>query len=116
MLYRDAHLLALYKPSGLPTTSPDGKRCLTEVASALDPQAPQLQASSRLDAEVTGLVTFARTGKAIQALSPENFDGKTWQRWSRHRTQVNLWRPGVDGLATQYALVQEWLERELRNP
>ena len=68
MLYRDAHLLALYKPTGLPTTSPDGRRCLTEVASALDPQAPQLHASSRLDAEVTGIVTFARTGRAIQAL------------------------------------------------
>ncbi len=56
------------------------------------------------------------SGKAIQALSPEVFDNKTWQRWSRHRTGVNPWRPGVDGLATQYALVQEWLERELRKP
>ena len=68
VLYRDAQLLALYKPSGLPTTSPDGKRCLTELAAALDPQAPRLHASSRLDAEVTGVVTFARTPKAIEAL------------------------------------------------
>lgn len=52
-------------------------------------------------------------GRAIGALSPESFDGKTWQRWSRHRTQTNPWRPGVDGLATQYALMQDWLEREL---
>jgi len=68
VLYRDAQLLGLYKPSGLPTTSPDGKRCLTELAAQLDPGAPRLHASSRLDAEVTGVVTFARTSQAIEAL------------------------------------------------
>jgi 23S rRNA-/tRNA-specific pseudouridylate synthase len=68
ILHRDAELLVLYKPSGLPTTSPDGKNCLTAVASELDPSAPRLHASSRLDAEVTGAVTFARTTRAIEAL------------------------------------------------
>lgn len=53
-------------------------------------------------------------GRAIGALSPDAFDGKTWQRWSRHRTPANPWRPGVDGLATQFALMREWLERETR--
>lgn len=68
VLYRDEQLLVLFKPSGLPTTSPDGKRCLTEIAAQLDPRAPRLHASSRLDAEVTGVVTFARTSQAIEAL------------------------------------------------
>lgn len=54
------------------------------------------------------------SGRAIGAVLQEMFEGKAWQRWSRHRTPVNPWRPGVDGLATQYALVQEWLDRELR--
>jgi 23S rRNA-/tRNA-specific pseudouridylate synthase len=41
---------------------------LTELAAQLDPSAPHLHASSRLDAEVTGIVTFARTSRAIEAL------------------------------------------------
>jgi 23S rRNA-/tRNA-specific pseudouridylate synthase len=68
VLHRDADLLVLYKPAGLATTSPDGRNCLTEIAAQLDPSAPRLHASSRLDAEVTGLVTFARTTRAIEGL------------------------------------------------
>ena len=68
VLHRDDDLLVLYKPAGLATTSPDGRNCLTEIAARLDPSAPRLHASSRLDAEVTGLVTFARTTRAIEGL------------------------------------------------
>lgn len=53
-------------------------------------------------------------GRAIGAISGDNFDGKTWQRWSRHRTPANPWRPGVDNLATHFALIQDWLARELK--
>lgn len=54
------------------------------------------------------------TGQPIGALSDEQFDGKVWQRWSRHRTGQNPWRPGVDNLMTHYALVDDWLHRELK--
>lgn len=54
-----------------------------------------------------------QSGRAIRAVSPDPFDGKEWQRWSRHRTPSNPWRPGLDGLATHFALVQEWLVQEL---
>lgn len=37
-------------------------------------------------------------GRAIGAISTDAFDGKTWQRWSRHRTPANPWRPGIDNL------------------
>lgn len=53
-------------------------------------------------------------GKAIGATSSEMFDGKSWQRWSRHRTAANPWRPGIDNLATHFELVADWLSRELR--
>ena len=43
----------------------------------------------------------------------EDFDGKNWQRWSRHRTSQNPWRPGIDNLSTHLALVNEWLLLEL---
>lgn len=65
VLHRDPDFLVVYKPSGLPTTSPDGKGCLVERVRSLDPRAPQLHPTSRLDAEVTGVVTFARTPRGV---------------------------------------------------
>jgi 23S rRNA-/tRNA-specific pseudouridylate synthase len=69
IVHRDTAFLVLDKPTGLPTTSPPGGgEALTDVAARLDPDAPALHASSRLDAAVTGLVTFARTRAANAAL------------------------------------------------
>lgn len=53
-------------------------------------------------------------GRAIRALAQDQFDGKVWQRWSRHRTPANPWRPGIDNLSTHFGLVEEWFARELR--
>lgn len=53
-------------------------------------------------------------GVPIGATCAEAFDGKEWQRWSRHRTPANPWRPGVDNLATHFALVEHWFLRELK--
>ena len=55
-----------------------------------------------------------KSGKTIGALSSEAFDGRSWQRWSRHRTGENPWVPGVDNIERHLLLVREWLERELR--
>ena len=52
------------------------------------------------------------SGRPLGAISPDAFDARVWQRWSRHRTPTNPWRPGVDGLATHFALVKEWLHKE----
>ncbi len=41
-------------------------------------------------------------------------DGKSFQRWSRHRTPQAPWRPGEDEVATHMVLVSDWLERELK--
>ncbi|RTL31967.1 MAG: hypothetical protein EKK47_06100 [Burkholderiales bacterium] len=54
------------------------------------------------------------SGRPISAVCDESFDGKSWQRWSRHRTGTNPWRPGLDNLATHFGLIEEWLARELR--
>lgn len=51
---------------------------------------------------------------AIGALSSQPLDGKMFQRWSRHRSGANPWRPGEDDLSTHLALVDDWLEREFR--
>src|SRR5689334_16896076 len=33
-------------------------------------------------------------GNAIAALASQSINGEQWQRWSRHRTGENPWRPG----------------------
>ena len=53
-----------------------------------------------------------KDGKAIGALASHNLDGKTFQRWSRHRTKEAPWRPGEDDVSSHLVLVTDWLERE----
>lgn len=53
-------------------------------------------------------------GNPIKAITDDQFDGKIWQRWSRHRTNQNPWRPGIDNLETHLILVSEWLRLELQ--
>lgn len=69
VVHRCEDLLVVLKPSGLATTSPDDGDCLVKRVRAMDPDAPRIHASSRLDAEVTGMVTFARTKRATLALT-----------------------------------------------
>ncbi|HYT93261.1 MAG TPA: E2/UBC family protein [Gemmataceae bacterium] len=52
-------------------------------------------------------------GKAIRALANQTIDRQQYQRWSRHRTAANPWRPGEDDLSTHLLQVEEWLRREL---
>jgi hypothetical protein len=53
------------------------------------------------------------SGRAINTISDQPLDCKIFQRWSRHRTGLNPWRPGEDDISTHLLLVEEWLEREL---
>ncbi|WP_075678310.1 multiubiquitin domain-containing protein [Stenotrophomonas sp. TD3] len=40
-------------------------------------------------------------------------DGRNFQRWSRHRGGASQWSPGVDNLASHFALIDEALAREV---
>ncbi len=51
--------------------------------------------------------------KGIGAITFQPIDGKIFQRWSRHRTPANPWRPGVDDLSTHLAAMIAWIEREV---
>ena len=54
-----------------------------------------------------------KDGRAIGATeSLQQIDGQTYQRWSRHRTADNPWRPGQDNLGTHIILIEDWLQRE----
>ncbi len=50
--------------------------------------------------------------RPIPQLVTQNFAGRSWQRWSRHRVQGQQWRAGIDNLATHMHLVQTALHLE----
>ena len=52
--------------------------------------------------------------KAIGAITFQQINGSVFQRWSRHRTTANPWRPGIDDLSTHLASINFWFERELK--
>jgi hypothetical protein len=81
-----------------------------DVNVRIDPGYPDTQ----IDMAYFSPALVRRDGRAIGATSDDSFDGKIWQRWSRHRTAANPWRPGLDSLSTHFALVDDWLARELR--
>ena len=69
VLHRDTDLLVVAKPPGLPTTSPDSsQRSLTSWAKSELPGRRRVHPTSRLDAPVSGVVTFALTSRANQHL------------------------------------------------
>ncbi len=41
-----------------------------------------------------------------------NIDGVSWQRWSRHYTSDNPWRPGEYNTVNHLHLIRTWLDRE----
>lgn len=53
-----------------------------------------------------------RDGQPIGAISPQQIDGRAFQRWSRHRTASNPWREGIDDLSTHLSMVSFWFEQE----
>ena len=54
-----------------------------------------------------------KDGKPIpQTEHQQSIDGKQYQRWSRHYTAQNPWKPGEHSLETHFYLMATWLERE----
>lgn len=81
----------------------------TQVALRIEPGYPDTQ----IDMAYFYPPLRRQDGKSIPATeSTEMIDGKTFQRWSRHRTAANPWRPGIDDVSTHLVQVQHWLARE----
>ena len=54
-----------------------------------------------------------RDGQRIGAAdATQSIAGTVYQRWSRHRTAQNPWRPGQDNLGTHIFLIEDWFARE----
>lgn len=89
-------------------------RTAVDVAIAITPGYPGVQ----LDMAYFHPHLARTDGKRIGAADHQQaLDGKSWQRWSRHRTSQNPWIPGEDSLETHMVLIADWLVREFeRNP
>ena len=82
--------------------------CSVTVALLIPPQ----YADTQIDMVYVAPALARSDGRPIAAVSPQAIQGHTFQRWSRHRTGANPWRPGVDDVASHLTLVDEWLRRE----
>lgn len=88
---------------------PPGYNTVTAIAAF---QIPSGYPDAQLDMVYFSPELSRPDGRFINALANQVIEGKTWQRWSRHRTPQNPWRPGIDDVSTQVALVEDWLLRE----
>jgi len=82
-----------------------------DIAILLPDSYPTTQLDMVYASPALSLASGAPIGAAdvIQAL-----DGRSFQRWSRHRTAANPWRPGIDYLGTHIGLIEEWFLRETK--
>lgn len=76
-------------------------------------QVPKLYPSQELDMAWFFPALARGDGRDINATSPQAFDGRQFQRWSRHREKSEPWRVGVDDLRSHLVYVDLWLEREV---
>lgn len=54
-------------------------------------------------------------GRPINATEgTQSIGGKSYQRWSRHRTPQNPWVVGQDNLGSHIILIEDWLAREFK--
>ena len=77
VLFEDAHLLAVNKPSGLPTL-PGGGFMENTLLRLVQKQSPNANPVHRLGRATTGIVLFAKTPQAASALSA---------KWNTHEIQ-----------------------------
>ena len=111
IIHQDDALLIVAKPSGLPTTAPNRRDdCLVARVAQLDPTAPRLHATSRLDADVTGLVTFARTKAAADVLLAARRAGVYHRRYDA----LTLSAPAEDEGAWEWAIATHARDKRMR--
>jgi len=82
----------------------------TDVAIQIMPGYP----TSQLDMAYFYPPVLHPDGRVIAcANAVQTLDGRTWQRWSRHRTGATAWVPGEDNLERHFMFMQDWWSREI---
>lgn len=77
---------------------------VADIALRIDPNYPM----SQIDMAYFRPSLGSTAGVTILSLANIQICGETWQQWSRHRPP-NAWRPGVDGLESHLAYVDNFL-------
>ncbi len=90
ILFEDAHLLAVNKPSGLPTL-PGGGFMENSLLRLVQTQSPDANPVHRLGRATSGIVLFAKTPQAAAKLTAD---------WNTHRVQ-KVYRALAQGIAKQ---------------
>lgn len=130
VLYEDQDVIVVDKPAGMPTSSIDGSRSLRDVVSEvlLDKSKGKQKAHvvHRLDKEVSGVLLFAKTEKAMERIKskwnetekrylalvegiPENSSGtiKGWLKEdNQQKVHVTGNIPGAKYAVTHYSVIK----------
>jgi hypothetical protein len=89
---------------------PEGYNTSTvQIALMISPNYP----AAEIDMAYFFPILQKNNGKAINAISYQMIDGKSFQRWSRHR-EPGDWRPGIDNVQTHLTLVDNWVLNDLK--
>lgn len=92
---------------------PNGYNTETVIAAI---QIPAGYPDSQLDMVYFYPALSRKDGKPIRATEANiMIRGMSYQRWSRHLTSTNPWRPGIDNINTFYYYIENWLKREFQN-
>lgn len=90
-------------------TVPDGYNVkVADAAIMIPPHYPATQ----LDMIYFNPPLARKDGKQIRTLSNQAIEGKTYQRWSRHRTALNKWNPEIDDIESHLDLMNSCLTAE----
>src|SRR6266403_1327866 len=87
--------------------------CFTEEWTSVAISIPSGYPVAALDMAYFNPPVARRDGRPIP--NTESFatiDGVNWQRWSRHYTAENPWKPGEYNTVNHLHLVENWLHRE----
>jgi hypothetical protein len=84
--------------------------CQVELLLRLHPQFPQVPPDMFWTSPV---VNYTGGGRPEATQMMQTFQGRSWQRWSRHFTDAR-WRPERDDLRSYLRLILTVLEREVR--
>ena len=85
-------------------------RSQADVAILIHPQYPQVQ----LDMIYIHPALSRVDGKVIGQIASQQIDGRSFQRWSRHRNAENPWVPGDDNIETHLDLMMDCLRAEFK--
>jgi Prokaryotic E2 family E/Multiubiquitin len=87
--------------------------CFVESETSVAISIPSGYPTSPLDMAYFNPPIQRKDGRPIaNTQASQMIDGVNWQRWSRHYTSANPWKPGEYNTVTHLHLIRTWLDRE----